>query len=53
VCGTIKKTLKNKTTKDTQVKFYKAIATPMLMYGSGNLAQNRSERRKQQMHISG
>jgi hypothetical protein len=38
--------LENETRKDTQITFYKAIAAPMLMYGSENWALNRSERRK-------
>ena len=33
ICGTIKKHLK-KTRTDTQIKFYKAVARPSLLYGS-------------------
>jgi hypothetical protein len=56
MCGTMQRTLKikNKSRKGTQVKFYKVIAAPMLMYGSENWALNRSERRKiekEKMHF--
>lgn len=34
MCGTIHRTLKNKTRKDTRIKFYKTMATPLLLYGS-------------------
>lgn len=34
LCGTIKRALKNKTTTKTQLKFYKLMATPTLLYGS-------------------
>lgn len=34
ICGTINRTLNNKTRKDTRVKLYKTMATPVLMYGS-------------------
>lgn len=33
ICGTISRHLKNKTRKDTQVKFYKTIAVPTMLYG--------------------
>jgi len=33
ICGTIHRTLKNKTRKDTMLKFYKTMATPTLLYG--------------------
>ena len=46
MCGTIHRTLKNKTRIDTQIKFYKIMAVPMVMYGSENWALNRSERRR-------
>jgi hypothetical protein len=38
---------KNKTGKDTQIRFYKVIEAPTLMYESGNWALNtcRSEKR--------
>lgn len=34
ICGTINRTLQNKTTKETKMKFYKIMATPVLMFGS-------------------
>lgn len=34
ICGTISRTLKNKTRKDTAIKFYKTMAVPILTYGS-------------------
>jgi hypothetical protein len=34
ICGTIRRNLKRKTRKDTQLKFYKTMAVPVLMYGS-------------------
>jgi hypothetical protein len=34
LCGTIHKTLKNKTGKETGLKFYKTMAIPALMYGN-------------------
>ena len=40
------KTLKGKTQLSTQIKFYKAMAVPVLMYGSENWSLNRSEKRK-------
>ena len=33
ICGTIRKHL-NKTRTDTQIKFYKVVARPSLLYGS-------------------
>jgi hypothetical protein len=46
MCGTIKLTLINKTRKDTQLKFYKVMAVPVLLYGCENWALNRVDRRK-------
>lgn len=34
ICGTINRTLKNKTRKETKLKFYKTMAVPVLTYGS-------------------
>jgi hypothetical protein len=34
LCSTIHRTLKNKTGKETRLKFYKTMAIPALMYGS-------------------
>jgi hypothetical protein len=45
-CGTIKRTLRNKTRKDTMLKYYKVMAVPMLMYGSENWTMNRADRRR-------
>jgi hypothetical protein len=42
-CGTIKRTLRNKTRKDTILKFYKVMAVPTLVYGSENWAVNRAD----------
>ena len=46
MCGTISRTLKGKTQLSTQIKFYKVMAVPVLMYGSENWSLNRSEKRK-------
>jgi hypothetical protein len=46
ICGTIKRTLINKTRKYTQLKFYKAMAVPVLLYGCENWALNRVDRKK-------
>jgi hypothetical protein len=34
LCGTVHRTLKNKTRKETRLKFYKTMAIPALMYES-------------------
>jgi hypothetical protein len=34
ICGTINRTLKNKARTDTQLKFYKTMAVPTVMFGS-------------------
>ena len=39
-------TLKGKTQLLTQIKFYKVMAIPVLMYGSENWSLNRSDKRK-------
>jgi hypothetical protein len=44
-CGTIKGTLRNRTRKDTLLKFYKVMAAPMLTYGSEFWAMNKADRR--------
>jgi hypothetical protein len=46
MCGTIKRTLTNKTRKDTQLKFYKVMVVPTLLYGYEIWALNRSGKRK-------
>ena len=46
MCGTISRNLKGKTQLSTQIKFYKVMAVPVLMYGSENWSLNRSNKRK-------
>ena len=46
ICGTISRSLKGKTQLSTQIKFYKVMAVPVLMYGSENWSLNRSDKRK-------
>ena len=46
MCGTISRTLKRKTQLSTQIKFYKVMAVPVLMYGSENRSLNQSDKRK-------
>ena len=46
MCGTISRTLNGKTQLPTQIKFYKGMAVPVLMYGSENCSLNRSDKRK-------
>jgi hypothetical protein len=46
MCGTISRTLKGKTQLSTQIKLYKVMAVPVLMYGSENWFLNRSDKRK-------
>lgn len=46
LCGTIRRALRQKTRQDTQLKFYKTMAVPMLTYGCENWTVNRSDRRK-------
>ena len=46
MCGTISRTLKGKAQVSTQIKFYKVMAVPVLMYGSENWSLNRSDKRK-------
>ena len=46
MCGTLSRTLKGKTQLSTQIKFYKMMAVPILMYGSENWSVNRSDKRK-------
>ena len=45
-CGTVSRTLKGKTQLSTQIKCYKAMAVPVLMYGSENWSLTRSDKRK-------
>ena len=46
MCGTISRTLKGKTQLSTQIKLYKLMAVPVLMYGSENWSLNQSDKRK-------
>ena len=46
MCGTICRTLKGKTQISTQIKFYKVMAVPVLMYGSENWSLNQSGKRE-------
>ena len=46
MCDTISRTLKGKTQLSTQIKFYKVMAVPVLVYGSENWSLNRSDNRK-------
>ena len=46
MCGTLSRTLKGKTQFSTQIKLYKEMAVPVLMYGSENWSLNRSDKRK-------
>ena len=46
MCGTKSTTLNGKTQLSTQIKFYKVMAVPVLMYGSENWSLNRSDKRK-------
>ena len=46
MCGTISRTLNGKTQLSTQIKLYKEMAVPVLMYGSENWILNRSDKRE-------
>lgn len=46
MCGTIRRTLKNKTQRSTQLKFYTSLAVPILTYGSENWSINRATKKK-------
>ena len=46
ICSTISRTLKGKTQLSTQIKFYKVMAVPLLMYDSENWSLKRSDKRK-------
>lgn len=43
MCGSIRRTLSRKTRKETGLKFYKVIATPMLLYGSEMWVTNQKQ----------
>ena len=44
--STISRTLKGKIQLSAQIKCYKVMAVPVLMYGSENWSLNRSDKRK-------
>ena len=46
MCGIISRTLKQKIQLTTQIKFYKLMVVPVLMYGSENWSLNRSAKKK-------
>ena len=46
MCSTISRTLKGKTQLSTQIKFYKLMAVPVMMYDSENWSLNRSDKTK-------
>jgi hypothetical protein len=46
LCGTLRRTLKTKTRKTTQMKFYKVMALPVLLYGSEAWTIKRKNMRK-------
>jgi hypothetical protein len=46
MCGTVRRTLRQKTSQNTQLKFYKIIAVPMLTYASENWTINRSDKKQ-------
>lgn len=48
ICGTINRTLRNKTRKDTKIKFYKTMAVPILTYGSESWVVKETDKRKLQ-----
>lgn len=44
MCGTIVRTLKNKTRRETQLKFYKVMAVPALLYGAETWVLTKKDR---------
>lgn len=46
ICGTINRCLRNKTTRETKLKFYKTVAVPTLIYGSETWPLTKQEERK-------
>ena len=46
MCGAISRALKGKTQLSTQIKFYKVMAAPVVIYGSENWSLNRPDKRK-------
>lgn len=48
ICGTIQKCLKNRTRKDTRLKFYKTMAVPVVLYGSETWVLSKREQTRLQ-----
>ncbi|KAJ4446628.1 hypothetical protein ANN_13325 [Periplaneta americana] len=48
LCGTINRNLKNKARKETQIKFYKVIAVPSLLFGSETWTMTAADSKKLQ-----
>ena len=46
MCGTVSRSLKGKTQLSTQIKYYKVMAIPVLMYGSENCLKTDQTRGK-------
>lgn len=46
ICGTINRTLRNKVRKETQLKFYKVLAVPVILYGSESWILRRKDESK-------
>jgi hypothetical protein len=46
ICGSIHRNLKNKTGKDTRIKFYETIAIPTLMYASETWVMRKKDKDK-------
>jgi hypothetical protein len=44
LCGTLRRMLRNKTRRDTILRFYNMMAVPVLSCGSENWAMNRKDR---------
>lgn len=46
MCGTIHRQLGNKTTRETKMKFYKVMASPLLTYGSESWTMRKRDKQK-------
>jgi hypothetical protein len=46
MCGTTRRTMRQKTLQRTQLKFYKIMAEPMLTYASENWTINRPDKKE-------
>ena len=51
ICGTINRTLKNKTRRETKLKFYKTMAGPMLVNGSESVSYTHLDVYKRQVKM--